>query len=664
MTVHSSIIKHGLRLYYRNTIFTCSCLWKDQQRNLHRTSVWQSHPKEPYEQGSHVRDMSLFPLSNIRNFSIIAHVDHGKSTLADRILEITGAIEKDGSNKQVLDKLQVERERGITVKAQTASIVYRYKDQDFLLNLIDTPGHVDFTYEVSRSLAACEGVILLVDANEGVQAQTVANFYLAFASGLTVIPVLNKIDLKSADPEAVKEQLFNLFEIDPEDVLQISAKHGTGVIDVIERVIDAIPPPTSKCNIEKPFRGLLFDSWFDKYKGAVSLLLVVDGTVRKGDHISSAHTSKSYEVKEVGILTPKEASVPQLYTGQVGFITANMRSPKDAQVGDTLHLKGSVVTPLEGFRPAKPMVFAGVYPLDQRENPVLRAALERLTLNDGSVSMKIETSAALGQGWRLGFLGLLHMDVFNQRLEQEHGAQVVITTPSVPYKVELHGEKVIEKYGGREIIVTNPSHWPDPIHIVSTSEPMVMGTIITPDRYLGAIIGLCQEKRGVQHSIKNIDEIRIIMQYQLPLNEIVVDFYDKLKSVSSGYATFDYEDTGFQPSNLVKLDFLLNSKVVEELSVIVHKSKAASFGRHICEKLQEKIPRQLFHIGIQAAVGGKILARTNIKPLRKDVTAKLYGGDITRRQKLLKQQADGKRKMKMYGKIEVPRETFISILKR
>ncbi|XP_068226597.1 translation factor GUF1, mitochondrial isoform X2 [Palaemon carinicauda] len=608
--------------------------------------------------------MSLFPIDNIRNFSIIAHVDHGKSTLADRILEITGAIKTDEINKQVLDKLQVERERGITVKAQTASIVYRHKGQVFLLNLIDTPGHVDFTYEVSRSLAACEGVILLVDANEGVQAQTVANFYLAFANGLTIIPVLNKIDLKNANPEAVKEQMLNLFEIDPDDVLQISAKHGTGVRDVIERVIDTIPPPTYKCEIEKPFRGLLFDSWFDRYKGAISLLLVVDGEIKKGDHISSSHTGKSYEVKELGILTPKEVLVPQLYTGQVGFITANMRSPKDAQVGDTLYLKGSDVTPLEGFRPAKPMVFAGVYPLDQSENHVLRGALERLTLNDGSVSMNIETSAALGQGWRLGFLGLLHMDVFNQRLEQEHGAQVIITTPSVPYKVELHGEKVIERYGGKEVIVTNPSHWPDTSHIVSTSEPMIMGTIITPDRYLGAVIGLCQEKRGFQHNMKNLDNDRIIMQYQLPLNEIVVDFYDKLKSITSGYASFDYEDIGFQPSSLVKLDFLLNSQAVEELSIIVHKSKAQSFGRYICEKLQEKIPRQLFHIGIQAAVGGKILARTNIKPLRKDVTAKLYGGDITRRKKLLKQQTEGKKQMKMYGKIQVPRETFISILKR
>lgn len=668
MNVRWKIIGIGKKCFYsrpvRSLIKSTFYPWRIQQRSLCKSCILQSSYLEPNEEVLDVTDLSAFPVENIRNFSIIAHVDHGKSTLADRILEITGAIKKEDSNKQVLDKLQVERERGITVKAQTASIAYKYKGQTYLLNLIDTPGHVDFTYEVSRSLAACEGVILLVDANEGVQAQTVANFYLAFGSGLTVIPVLNKIDLKNADPEAVKEQLFNLFEIDPEDVLKISAKNGTGITEVLEKLIQVIPSPANKSNVEKPFRGLLFDSWFDRYKGAVSLILVVDGTLKKGDYVSSVHTGKSHEVKDLGILTPKEVAVPQLYTGQVGYLTANMRSTKDAQVGDTLYLKGSEVTPLEGFRQAKPMVFAGVYPVDQRENLALRAAIERLTLNDGSVSVNLETSAALGQGWRLGFLGLLHMDVFNQRLEQEHGAQVVITTPSVPYKVHVRGEKIIQKYGGAEVILTNPSHWPDPISIVSTDEPIVMGTIITPDTYLGGIIGLCQEKRGVQHSIRNLDQTRIIMQYKLPLNEIVVDFYDSLKSLSSGYATFDYEDMGYESSSLVKLEFLLNGMMVDELATIVHASKALVEGRYICERLQEKIPRHLFHIGIQASVRGKIIARTNIKPLRKDVTAKLYGGDITRRKKLLKRQAEGKKRMKLYGNIEVPRETFISILKR
>ncbi|XP_045102602.1 translation factor Guf1, mitochondrial-like isoform X2 [Portunus trituberculatus] len=634
-------------------------------RWVHVTANRCCQSQGPKDSTSDVPDLSTFPLQCIRNFSIIAHVDHGKSTLADRILEITGAIKADTKNKQVLDKLQVERERGITVKAQTASVTYKYRGKEYLLNLIDTPGHVDFTYEVSRSLSACQGVILLVDANGGVQAQTVANFYLAFTNELAIIPVLNKIDLKNADPEAVKEQLFTLFEINPDDVLQISAKLGMGVTNVLEAVIEGVPSPAEKCTVDSPLRLFLFDSWFDKYKGVVCLVLVVDGCLKKGDQIMSSHTGKLYEVKDVGILAPNEVPTNHLYTGQVGYFTANIRNTKEALVGDTFYLKGEECEPLPGFRETKPLVFAGVYPMDQSEHGQLKAAIERLCLNDRSVSVSIETSSALGQGWRLGFLGLLHMDVFNQRLEQEHGAQVIMTTPSVPYKIQVQGAKAIQHYRGEEVIINNPVLWPDPQNIVETSETFVRGTIITPVTYLGDIIGLCQSRRGVQQSIRNIDNNRIIMHYKLPLNEIVVDFYDILKSLSSGYATFDYEELGFELSYLVKLDILLNGYAVPELSTIVHSSKARTEGKRVVEKLKDTLPRQMFKIAVQAAVGGNILARGDIKPLRKDVLAKCYGGDITRKMKLLRRQAEGKKKqMKMYGNIEVPRETFINLLKR
>ncbi|KAG0710045.1 Translation factor GUF1, mitochondrial [Chionoecetes opilio] len=615
-------------------------------RGVHVTARRLCHSQDAKSDGP---GSTKFPLERIRNFSIIAHVDHGKSTLADRILEITGAIKADTKNKQVLDKLQVERERGITVKAQTASVTYRYEGKDYLLNLIDTPGHVDFTYEVSRSLSACQGVVLLVDANQGVQAQTVANFYLAFTNELAIIPVLNKIDLKNADPEAVKEQMFNLFEINPDDVLQVSAKLGLGVSDMLEAVIKGVPSPADRCNVEAPLRLLLFDSWFDKYKGVVCLVSVVDGCLTKGAQITSSQSGKSYEVKDLGILAPHEISTEELYTGQVGYFSANIRNTKEALVGDTFFLKGEACQPLSGFREAKPLVFAGVYPNDQTEHGQLKAAIERLCLNDRSVSVSVESSSALGQGWRLGFLGLLHMDVFNQRLEQEHGTQVIMTTPSVPYKVRLQGAKSIQQYQGEEVIINNPAHWPDPLNIVETSEPTVMGTIITPVTYLGDIIGLCQGRRGVQKTIRNIDQNRIIMHYYLPLNEIVVDFYDVLKSLSSGYATFDYEELGFELSYLVKLDILLNGHVIPELSTIVHTSKARTEGKRVVEKLKDTLPKQLFTIAVQAAVGGTILARANIKAMRKDVTAKCYGGDITRKMKLLKRQAEGKKKqMKMY----------------
>ncbi|XP_049957335.1 translation factor GUF1 homolog, mitochondrial isoform X4 [Schistocerca serialis cubense] len=527
-------------------------------------------------------EINTVAVSNIRNFSIIAHVDHGKSTLADRLLEIAGVIDPVEGQTQVLDMLQVEKERGITVKAQTVSLSYKYKDHEYLLNLIDTPGHVDFSNEVSRSLAACQGVILLVDANQGVQAQTVANFYLAFCRELTIIPVMNKVDLKNANPDAVTEQLKTLFGINEKDVLRVSAKFGTGVKELIHAVIERVPPP--KVDRKAPFRALIYDSWYDRYRGTIILMYIRDGSLKIADEIQSVHTKKVYTVKSLGLLRPQEEQVPLL--------------------------------------------------------------------------------PALGQGWRLGFLGLLHLEVFSQRLEQEYGAQAVLTAPSVTYKAKIIGEKNIKHYGGEEILFSNPSHFPPTSIIAELQEPTVMGTIITPDTFIGSIISLCMERRGIQKTATNIDNNRVMMQFILPLNEIIVDFHDELKSVSSGYASFDYEDHGYVPSQLVKLTIMLNGVAVDELSTIVHISKAVSCGRKMCEKLKEIIPRQMIQIAIQACVGGKIVARETLKPYRKDVTAKLYGGDVTRRMKLLRRQAEGKKKMKMVANIGLPRETFIDVLKR
>lgn len=607
-------------------------------------------------------EMNTVAVSNIRNFSIIAHVDHGKSTLADRLLEIAGVIDPTEGRTQVLDMLQVEKERGITVKAQTVSLRYKYKDHEYQLNLIDTPGHVDFSNEVSRSLAACQGVILLVDANQGVQAQTVANFYLAFCRELTIIPVLNKVDLKNANPDAVTEQLNTLFGISEKDVLRISAKLGTGVRELIHTVIERIPPP--KVNRNAPFRSLIYDSWYDRYRGTIILVYVRDGNLKIGDEIQSFHTKKVYTVKSLGLLRPQEEEVPLLVAGQVGFITCNMRSTKEAHIGDTFHLKDVAVEPLEGFKPAQPMVFAGVYPMDQSQHVALRGAIEKLVLNDPAVSVSVDSSPALGQGWRLGFLGLLHLEVFSQRLEQEYGTQVVLTAPSVTYKAKIIGEKNIKHYGGEEVVFSNPSHFPPTSIIAELQEPMVLGTIITPDTFIGSVVSICTERRGIQKTARNIDNNRVMMQFILPLNEIVVDFHDELKSVSSGYASFDYEDYGYVPSKLVKLTIMLNGIEVDELSTIVHISKAVNCGRKMCEKLKEIIPRQMIQIAIQACIGGKIVARETLKPYRKDVTAKLYGGDVTRRMKLLRRQAEGKKKMKMVANIGLPRETFIDVLKR
>ncbi|CAB3376520.1 Hypothetical predicted protein [Cloeon dipterum] len=575
---------------------------------------------------------------------------------------MTGAI-LPNSGAQVLDKLQVERERGITVKAQSASLEYtseRFPKKKFLLNLIDTPGHVDFSYEVARSLSACQGVVLLVDANQGVQAQTVANYDLAKKQGLKIIPVLNKIDLKNANPEMVAEQMHAAFNLPKSEILKISAKTGQGVPELMDAIINRVPSP--KASRDQPFRGLIFDSWYDRYKGAIVLIYVADGSVKAGDLISSLHTGLSYEVKQVGILRPEEQPVSALKAGMVGYVLCNMKSIKDAFIGDTLMLKGSNAAPLPGFRPIKPMVFAGVYPMDQSQHQNLKSAIEKLTLNDPSVSLVVCSSPALGHGWRLGFLGLLHLDVFSQRLEQEYGALAVLSAPSATFKAKIKGDKFIKRYG-QEVEFNNPSMFPSSDIVEEYYEPVVLGTVITPVDYLGSVMSLCMEKRGRQLSSRNLDQYRVVLQFILPLAEIVIDFHDRLKSISSGFASFDYEDNGFEPASLVKLDIMLNGVVVDELSSVAHYKRAQQFGRSLCNKLVELIPRQQYLVAIQAAVGSKILARENLKAYRKDVTAKLYGGDVTRRKKLLARQAEGKKKLRLAGNVEVPRDTFIKALK-
>ncbi|XP_025271361.1 translation factor GUF1 homolog, mitochondrial [Camponotus floridanus] len=600
------------------------------------------------------------PIETIRNFSIVAHVDHGKSTLADRLLELTGAI-KTNSGKQVLDNLQVEKERGITVKAQTASLFYSHRGKNYLLNLIDTPGHVDFSAEVHRSLTPCQGVILLVDANDGVQAQTVANYYLAREKDLVIIPVINKVDLKNANPEKVKDQLQMLFDIEDIDVIKISAKLGIGIDKVLDAIVERIPSP----NVfrDKPFRALIFDSWYDKHKGAISLIYVKDGTLSVGKHITSSHMQKSYEIRNIFLLRPHAENVKTIFAGQVGAISCNMKS-KETHIGDTLHLRNQYVDPLERFKPPKPMVFAGVYPMDQSQFVSLQTAIDKLTLNDSAVTVTLESSVALGRGWRIGFLGLLHMEVFIQRLEQEYGAQPIVTAPAVTYKAKIFGSRNITKYQGDTITFNNPAYFPDVQIVNEFYEPMIIATIITPVEYMKDITLLCREKRGVEKLNKTIGNDRLMLQYIMPLNEVILDFHDSLKSISSGYASFDYEDYDYQLSDIVKLDILLNGKLVEELSTIVHETKAYKTGKKLCAKLLETIPRQLFEIAIQAAIKNKVIARETLKPYKKDVTAKLYGGDVTRRKKLLAQQAEGKKKMRMIGKISLPRDTFISVLKK
>ncbi|CRK96439.1 CLUMA_CG009855, isoform A [Clunio marinus] len=603
-------------------------------------------------------------VENIRNFSIIAHVDHGKSTLADRLLEVTGAKKKNSGKNQVLDALEVEQERGITVKANAVSLLYKHEEETYLLNLIDTPGHVDFANEVCRSLSASGGVILLVDANHGVQAQTIANYHLAVGKNLKIVPVLNKIDLKHANPEQVEQDLFSLFDILPEDVLRVSAKLGIGIDSVFEHIIKKIPPPES-CR-DEAFRAHLFDSWYDKYRGALNLMFIKDGEVKLGQEIVSCESKKIYIVKSLSLLTPEEKNVKKLIAGQIGLIGMNMRNSKEAVIGDTYHLKGSPTEPLEVFKKLRPMIFAGIYPSEQSQHVALRGAIEKLVLNDSVVTFAPETSPALGHGFRLGFLGLLHLEVFVQRLQQEYQAEPIITAPSVTYKIKLKNMKnILKQHGGKEIIsVSNPKFLPEPNHVEEYFEPTVLGTIITPSEYIGKIISLCIEKRGIQKSSINLDENRIMMTYQLPLSEVVVDFHDHIKSLSSGFASFDFEEKEYVSTNLVKLEILLNGVPVEELSNIVHARNAETFAKDLVGRLKELIPRQMVMIAIQGVVGGKVLARETIRAYRKDVTQWLYGGDVTRRMKLLKQQSEGKKKMRSIANVNVPRDTFIRVLKR
>lgn len=598
-------------------------------------------------------ELENYPPELIRNFSIIAHIDHGKSTMADRMLELTGTLSTRKKNEQYLDRLQVERERGITVKAQTASLFFKYKGKEFLLNLIDTPGHVDFSYEVSRSLYACQGAILLVDAVQGVQAQTMANFFMAFEQNLTIVPAMNKIDLPNADPERIGKELIACFSIDPAEVVLASAKTGIGIEDLLKTVVDKVPCPAG--NSAGKLKALLFDSWFDEYRGIICLVEIIDGSLKKGDFVTSAYSEQSYEILEIGIMYPELTPTDKLFTGQVGYIITGMRNVKEALIGDTFYLKNHPVDALPGFKEPKPMVFAGIYPVDNSEYEHLRDAIEKLTLNDPSVFVEKETSAALGHGFRCGFLGLLHMDVFRERLEQEYDMTIISTAPSVLYEVLL--------VSGEKQKVDNPADFPDPGSIEKIFEPIVKATIITPEKYLGAIINLCQNRRGEQQNLSFIGEGRVLLAYKLPLCEIVTNFYDRLKSISAGYASLDYEECGFSESDMVKMDILLNGHPVDALSLIVHRDKAFQKGKSLTERLKNVIPRQMFALPIQAAIGSKVVARETVSAFRKDVIAKCYGGDITRKRKLLDKQKEGKKKMKMVGMVELSQETFLTVLK-
>lgn len=596
-----------------------------------------------------------FTPDKIRNFSIIAHIDHGKSTLADRLLEFTGTLTDRKRHEQFLDKLQVEKERGITVKAQTASMFYEYKGETYLLNLIDTPGHVDFSYEVSRSLYACQGALLLVDAAQGVQAQTMANFYLAFDQDLTIVPVINKIDMAAANPERVAQELKTLFDIKPEENVLASAKNGIGIDKILEAIITRMPAPQAQP--EAPLKALLFDSWFNDYKGVICLIAIKNGSIKKGDQITLAQTGESYEVLELGLMYPDETPMDALYAGQVGYLIAGMKTVKEARVGDTIFHTKEPVEPFPGFKPSKPMVFAGIYPLDTSEFDVLRDAIEKLTLNDASVTVEKETSVSLGLGFRCGFLGLLHMDVFKQRLEQEYNVTAIVTPPSVLYRVKM-------KYTGDIVDIESPADFPEHQKIDEILEPMINATIILPKQYLGNILKLCQEKRGQQIEMNFLNEDRLILRYKLPLNEVATDFYDSLKSLSSGYASFDYEEADYEVADLVKMDILINGKPVDALSVIVHSDNAYYIGRDFVARLRKLIPRQMFEVAIQAALGSKVIARETIQAFRKDVIAKCYGGDITRKRKLLEKQKEGKKKMKQVGNVEIPQEAFFAVLKK
>ncbi len=592
---------------------------------------------------------------HIRNFSIVAHIDHGKSTLADRLLEKTGTLTAREMEAQVLDNMELERERGITIKAQAARLIHRTEEgEEYILNLIDTPGHVDFNYEVSRSLAACEGAVLVVDATQGIQAQTLANCYLALDHDLEIAPVINKIDLQSARPDEVKQEIEDVIGIPADDAPLISAKTGLNIEDVIKTVIAKVPAPEG--DEEAPLKALIFDSYYDSYKGVVTYIRVFDGVVKPGTKIKLMNTNKVYDVTEVGVFTPGPLKVDELRAGDVGYLSAAIRNVKDARAGDTITEAGRpAANPLEGYRPAIPMVFSGIYPVDGAKYETLKEALEKLQLNDAALSFEPETSIALGFGFRCGFLGLLHMEIIQERIEREFNLDIITTALSVVYKVAKTDGEIIE--------ITNPTNLPEPSEISYMEEPEVKASIISPSDYVGAIMELCQEKRGTFIDMQYIEETRVVINYDIPLNEIVYDFFDALKSRTRGYASFDYELKGYKRTQLVKLDILLNGDVVDALSMIVPADRAYHRGRSMVEKLKEIIPRQMFEIPIQAAIGAKIIARETVKAMRKDVLAKCYGGDISRKKKLLEKQKEGKKRMRQVGSVEVPQEAFMAVLK-
>ncbi len=593
-------------------------------------------------------------LSKIRNFSIVAHIDHGKSTLADRLIQFTGTVSSREMTNQILDSMDIERERGITIKAQTVRLDYKAQDgQDYVLNLMDTPGHVDFGYEVSRCLAACEGALLVVDASQGVEAQTLANVYQAIDAGLDIVPVLNKIDLPAAEPERVKSQIEDVIGIDASEAIPISAKTGIGIELVLEAVVKRLPPP--KGVLDAPLKALLIDSYYDAYLGVVVLVRIIDGELKKGQKIRMMAADAVYQVEQIGVFKPKKVGVESLGPGEVGYITAQIKQVADAAVGDTItDERRPTTSPLPGFKPVQPVVFCGLFPVDAADFEALRAAMGRLRLNDASFSYEMETSAALGFGFRCGFLGLLHLEIIQERLEREFNLDLIATAPSVIYKIALTDKSVIELH--------NPADMPDVVRIAEIQEPWIKATILTPDEYLGSILKLCQDRRGSQVDLNYVGK-RAMVVYDLPLNEVVFDFYDRLKSISKGYASFDYVLTDYRAGDLVKMSILVNAEPVDALSMLVHRDRADMRGRAMVEKLRELIPPHMFQIPIQAAIGGKIIARETIRALRKDVTAKCYGGDATRKRKLLEKQKAGKKKMRQFGKVEIPQEAFIAALK-
>ena len=593
-------------------------------------------------------------LANIRNFSIIAHIDHGKSTLADRLIQFCGGLTAREMKEQVLDSMDIERERGITIKAQTVRLKYHAQNgEDYVLNLMDTPGHVDFAYEVSRCLAACEGALLVVDASQGVEAQTLANVYQAIDAGLEIVPLLNKVDLPAAEPERVRQQIEDVIGLDASGAIPISAKTGVNIDRVLEAIVGQLPAP--KGIADAPLKALLIDSWYDSYLGVVVLVRIVDGELKKGQRIRMMAANANYLVDRVGVFTPKQEMVERLGPGEVGFLTAAIKQVADAKVGDTItdERRGTDV-PLPGFKPAQQVVFCGLFPVDAAEFESLRDALGKLHLNDASFTYETETSAALGFGFRCGFLGLLHLEIIRERLDREFGIDLIATAPSVIYRIHLNDGTVRELH--------NPADMPDPVHIAFIEEPWIRATILVPDEHLGAVLKLCEDRRGRQVELTYAGS-RAMVIYELPLNEVVFDFYDRLKSVSRGYASFDYHIEGYREGDLIKMSILVNGEAVDALSMIVHRSRAETRGRAMCEKLKDLIPRHLFQIPIQAAIGGKIIARETIKALRKDVTAKCYGGDITRKRKLLDKQKEGKKRMRQFGSVEIPQEAFIAALK-